>query len=197
MKTYFVIVGLFLSGLFINHGTPFTGDGLRPAMPNSIMAGFMNCQPPPPLPQDLAIFVDTAEHGVIFVSFGSVLQASKMPEEKRKMMLNVFSKLKQKVIWKWETEMPDAPDNVLLSPWLPQTSLLAHHNVKLFVTHGGAGSFQETICHRKEFFRIINSKTSFLMTGHLWWASLSTVTSWSMSRRPSTPTLASLCPGGR
>ena len=44
--------------------------------------------------------------------------------------------------------MDDAPSNVMLSSWLPQTSLLAHPNVKLFVTHGGAGSIQETICHK-------------------------------------------------
>ena len=108
----------------------------------------MDCSPAQPLPQHLANFVEAAEHGVILVSFGSILEASKMPEYKRLMMLRVFSKLKQRVIWKWETEMPDAPDNVLLSPWLPQTSLLAHRNVKVFVTHGGAGSTQETICHK-------------------------------------------------
>ena len=118
-------------------------------MPNTILAGLMSCRAnPKPLPDDLANFVESAEHGVIYVSFGSVIKASKMPEDKRKMMLNVFSRLKQKVIWKWETEMADAPDNVLISSWLPQTSLLAHRNVKVFVTHGGAGSTQETICHK-------------------------------------------------
>ena len=81
-------------------------------MPNTILGGLMSCRAPPPLPEDLNSFVESAEHGVIFVSFGSVLQASKMPEQKRVMMLNVFSRLKQKVIWKWEAEMPDAPDNV-------------------------------------------------------------------------------------
>ena len=138
-----------MSGLFINHGTPFTGDGLRPVMPNTVLAGLMTCRAEPkPLPEHLATFVESAQHGVIFVSFGSVIRASKMPEDKRRMMLNVFSRLKQKVIWKWETEMADAPDNVLISSWLPQTSLLAHRNVKVFVTHGGAGSTQETICHK-------------------------------------------------
>ena len=108
-------------------------------MPNTILAGLMTCRAQPkPLPDDLATFVESAKHGVIFVSFGSVIRASKMPEDKRKMMLNVFSRLKQKVIWKWETEMADAPDNVLISSWLPQTSLLAHRNVKVFVTHGGS-----------------------------------------------------------
>ena len=118
-------------------------------MPQMIKAGFMSCHPAAePLDQDLEKFITDSKHGVIFVSFGSVVKASKMPESKRKMMLSVFSRLKQRVIWKWETSMEDAPDNVMLSSWLPQTSLLAHPDVKLFITHGGAGSIQETICHK-------------------------------------------------
>jgi len=136
------------ASLLINHGTPFLGDGLRPVMPNTIFAGLMSCNPSSPLPQDLEDFIHGAEHGVIYVSFGSVIKASKMPEAKRQILLNVFSNMKQRIIWKWETPMPDAPENVLISSWLPQTSLLAHENVKLFVTHGGAGSIQETICHK-------------------------------------------------
>ena len=136
------------AALFINHGTPFTGDGLRPVMPKTILAGLMSCRPAKQLPNNLEKFIRESKHGVIFVSFGSVVKASKMPESKRKMMLSVFSKLKQRVIWKWETSMEDAPDNVMLSSWLPQTSLLAHPGVRLFITHGGAGSIQETICHK-------------------------------------------------
>ena len=136
------------ASLLINHGSPFLGDGLRPVLPKTIYAGLMSCNPPNPLPQELEDFVQGAEHGVIYVSFGSVIKASKMPEAKRQLFLNVFSQLKQRIIWKWEAPMPDAPDNVLISSWLPQTSLLAHENVKLFVTHGGAGSLQETICHK-------------------------------------------------
>ena len=117
-------------------------------MPQMITAGFMSCHPAKPLPEDLEKFINQSQHGVIFVSFGSVVKAAKMPEAKRKMMLAVFSRLKQRVIWKWETSMEDAPDNVMLSSWLPQTSLLAHPGVKLFITHGGAGSIQETICHK-------------------------------------------------
>lgn len=136
------------AALFINHGTPFTGDGLRPVHPNTIMAGLMSCTPAKPLPEDLETFIKTAKEGVIFVSFGSVVKASKMPESKRKAMLSVFSKLPQRIIWKWETSMEDAPANVMISSWLPQTSILAHPNVKMFITHGGAGSIQETICHK-------------------------------------------------
>jgi glucuronosyltransferase len=62
---------------------------------------------------------------------GSALKGSDMPEEKRKLFLNVFSKLKQKVLWKWETEMmPDLPKNVKLSKWLPQQDVLGHPKIR-------------------------------------------------------------------
>lgn len=117
-------------------------------MPKTILASLMTCAPAKPLPENLREFVETAEHGVIFVSFGSVIKSSKMPEFKRQILLSVFSKLKQRVIWKWEVDMLDAPPNVLISSWLPQPDLLGHPKVKLFITHGGAGSYQETICHK-------------------------------------------------
>ena len=62
------------------------------------------------------------------------------------------------MIWKWDKEMPDAPPNVKISSWLPQTSLLAHPNLKLFITHAGAGSLQESICYTTPIIAIpINS----------------------------------------
>ena len=61
---------------------------------------------------------DSGDHGVILVSFGSVLQASQMSESLRLTLLSVFGGLKQRVLWKWETEhMKDKPDNVMLSKW--------------------------------------------------------------------------------
>ena len=117
-------------------------------MAQTVMAGLMTCSAPGSLPPHLANWLDQADHGVVFVSFGSVITAAKMPEEKRRIMVRVFSRLKQRVVWKWESEMEDVPGNVLLSPWLPQPALLAHPKVVVFVTHGGAGSLQETICHQ-------------------------------------------------
>ena len=136
------------AGLMINLGSPFMGDGLRPMLPNTIQAGLMSCGPGNPLQGDLKKWVEEAEHGVIYLSFGSIIQSSQMPEVRRKLFLTVLSQLKQRVIWKWEKEMPDVPENVYISAWLPQIDILAHPNVKLFITHGGAGSIQETICHK-------------------------------------------------
>ena len=108
--------------------------------------------------QKLRAFLDHAgSEGVIYVSFGSVLKASVMSDDKRNTMLNAFGKLKQKVVWKWETEeMEGKPPNVMLHKWLPQQDVLGHPNVKLFISHGGQSSFQETICHQKPAVRIFS-----------------------------------------
>ena len=39
-------------------------------------------------------FLEGAEHGVIYLSFGSVVKASRMPEAKRKTFVKVLSGLK-------------------------------------------------------------------------------------------------------
>lgn len=60
-----------------------------------------------------------------------------MTAEKREAILNAFAKIKQKVIWKWNDEsLVVDPNKFLIKKWLPQDSILAHPNVKLFITHG-------------------------------------------------------------
>jgi glucuronosyltransferase len=54
-----------------------------------------------------------------------------MPDAYRRVFLSVFGRLKQRVIWKWETEeMEDLPPNVKLSKWLPQQDVLGHPNIR-------------------------------------------------------------------
>ena len=103
------------------------------------------------------ILILESEHGVIFVSFGSMLKGSLMSEKMRKIFTNAFGKLKQRVLWKWESEeMEGKPDNVMLSKWLPQQDLLAHPNLKIFISHMGQSSSQEALCHQvpvvRQFF---------------------------------------------
>ena len=134
-------------------GHPLILDGWSPMSPNFVQLGMMNCRPAKPFAQGdkLGEFLDKSKNGVIFISFGSAVKGSLMPEENRKLLLKVFGRLSQyDVIWKWETEeMEGKPDNVLLSKWLPQQEILAHPKLKVFITHAGQSSFQETLCHQK------------------------------------------------
>lgn len=62
--------------------------------------------------------------------------------------MSVFAKLKQRVIVKWDTEDIDyKPKNVLIKSWLPQDDILAHENIKLFISHGGLGGVAEAKYH--------------------------------------------------
>ena len=96
----------------------------------------------------LQTILDSNPAGVVLVSFGSSIKPSQMTEEKMKVFLETFSRLSYTVIWKWDGEvMSDLPSNVILQTWLPQQDLLAHHHLKVFVTHGGLLSLQETLYH--------------------------------------------------
>lgn len=75
--------------------------------------------------QDLLKFVEEAEHGVIYISFGSVVKSSTMPAEKVKDVLDVMSQLPQRFIWKWEMKTVLMDKNKLyVSEWLPQIDIL-------------------------------------------------------------------------
>ncbi|KAF2905635.1 hypothetical protein ILUMI_00537 [Ignelater luminosus] len=119
-----------------------------PNLPNLIDIGGFHVKPPKKLPEDLQKYLDSAKNGVILFSMGSNLQSKDMPTEKRDCILKAFSKLKQNVLWKWEEEtLPNQPSNVKISKWLPQSDIIAHPNIKLFITHGGLLSTTEAVYH--------------------------------------------------
>lgn len=78
--------------------------------------------------------------------FRGNLWPSRLPVDKKQAFLNSLSKLKQKVIWKWDDESLKVDSSrFMVRKWLPQNSILAHPNVKLFVTHGGLLSCIESV----------------------------------------------------
>ncbi|XP_023012473.2 UDP-glycosyltransferase UGT5 [Leptinotarsa decemlineata] len=119
-----------------------------PYVPNMVNIGGYHVNPPKRLPKDLQEYCDSAEHGVIYFSMGSNLKTSNIPQDIQRAILNTLRKLKQKVLWKWdEDHVPDKPENVKMEKWFPQQDILAHPNVRLFITHGGLLSTTETIYH--------------------------------------------------
>lgn len=120
----------------------------RPKMPGMIDIAGIHIRPSKPLPDDIKTFLDGAKDGVVYVSFGTFLKSSEMPPQMLKAMVDAFRKLKQRVVWKFEIEaITDMPSNVLVKSWLPQSDILAHKNVKLFISHGGLFGTQESIYH--------------------------------------------------
>lgn len=99
-----------------------------------------------PLPDDLQLYLDNATDGVIYFSLGSIVDSNMLVASIRDGMLQTFSKLKQKVIWKWDKpDLPGKPENVLIRTWLPQNDILTHPNVRLFISHGGLLSSIEAV----------------------------------------------------
>ena len=75
--------------------------------------------------KEFQTFADEAEDGFIVFTLGSLVSVSEMPEEDLKAFLKAFAKLPQKVIWKWESEIPpNLPPNIMMTKWLPQQDLL-------------------------------------------------------------------------
>lgn len=92
-------------------------------------------------------FLDTASSaGVIYFSMGSCIQSADMPPQKLKAFVEAFRGLNQKVLWKYENEsIANLPENVMVRKWMPQSDILAHENVVLFVSHGGVFGKQEGV----------------------------------------------------
>lgn len=100
--------------------------------------------------KDLEEFINgSGEDGFIYVSMGSSVRESSMPEKLRKILLKTFSKLPYRVLWKYESSLiqNDLPHNVKVSRWLPQQDILGHKKLRAFVTHGGLLSMYETVYH--------------------------------------------------
>lgn len=121
----------------------------RAYVPNMIEIGgiHVNRNDAKELPSDLREFLDSgSDYGIIYFSLGSIVQGTTLPISARDGLLRAFSKLKQKVLWKWEDpNLPGKSDNVLISKWFPQEDVLSHPNMRLIITHGGIFSINEAV----------------------------------------------------
>ncbi|KAH8412156.1 hypothetical protein KR009_000229, partial [Drosophila setifemur] len=125
---------------------------IRPNVPSVIEVGGIQIKDQPdPLPENLEKFLKDAPHGAILLSMGSNLKGSHLNSDTIGKMFNVLSKLRQKVIWKWDDleNLPGKSENILYAKWLPQDDILAHPNIKMFITHAGKGGITEAQFHGK------------------------------------------------
>ncbi|KAH8241008.1 hypothetical protein KR026_010157, partial [Drosophila bipectinata] len=132
------------------NGHSLSEGPIRPNVPAVIEIGGIQIKSKPdPLPQDIKKFLDTAEHGAVLFSLGSILKGEHIPPEIVSTIFKALSSIKQNVIWKWEKleKVPGKSPNILYKKWLPQDDILAHPNIKLFINHAGKGSVQEALFH--------------------------------------------------
>jgi hypothetical protein len=91
--------------------------------------------------------LDDAPYGVVYFSMGSILQSTSLPLSKRQAFLAAFSQLKQRVLWKWETDwLPGQPSNVKLGKWLPQSDVLRAFQLQYYKN-------QNSLCDLKSEYR--------------------------------------------
>nr|XP_053643305.1 UDP-glucosyltransferase 2-like [Cherax quadricarinatus] len=86
----------------------------------------MHCVPGQPLPEDLSSWLDGGGvgGGVIYFSLGSVAKGVTMPDKYLRLFIETFSRLKYRVIWKYESKIEGISNNVFIKDWLPQQDIL-------------------------------------------------------------------------
>lgn len=125
----------------------FSMGRVRANVPNIIeVAGVHLSEPPEPCGAELQKYLDEAEHGAIYFSMGQDILIKYLPENMQKQLLLVFLQMKQRVIWKSELSMlANKSENIYVMDKVPQRMVLAHPNLRLFITHGGLQSVMEAI----------------------------------------------------
>lgn len=73
----------------------------------------------------MRVFLDGAKNGVIVISLGTNVKWKSIGMDKIKTVLLALSKLKQRVLWKLDVEVPfEIPDNVMIVKWMLQNEVL-------------------------------------------------------------------------
>ncbi|XP_034242083.1 UDP-glucuronosyltransferase 2B15-like isoform X2 [Thrips palmi] len=112
----------------------------RPVNPNVIEVLGIHLRDKPSvnnIPSAIRQWMDDAEHGVVYFSLGSQVRSDSLPKATIEALLAAFAALPQRVLWKYEDAILQPPPNVKIAPWLPQSDVLAHPKVLVFMTHGG------------------------------------------------------------
>ena len=116
-----------------------------PNLPNVIDIGTLVIRESETLPDNIQQFLDNSPDGVVYVSFGSIVD--KLPDSMLAKMADAFQMTTYRIIWKRKKQptihLPE--DKFLVLPWAPQTDILAHPNTKSFVSHCGYSSSLEAV----------------------------------------------------
>ncbi|XP_075982592.1 UDP-glucosyltransferase 2-like [Anticarsia gemmatalis] len=144
--------------LFIANNPVLIGN--RPTSPAVIFVDRMHIRPGLGLPQDLRLLLDSAENGVVYFSLGAIQESEQLSTSILHTLAEAFRELPFTVLWKiGNTTMINKPENVIAHTWFPQQQVLAHPNVKAFITHGGPRSLEEAVFYEVPIIGFPNVKS--------------------------------------
>ncbi|CAH0563742.1 unnamed protein product [Brassicogethes aeneus] len=119
--------------LFISN---WVQNEIKPTVPSVVDINMIHIKPNK--------FLDGSPQGVIYFSMGTYGMTYTVTQQKMSIFKEVFASLPYRVIWKTDM-IQEMPSNVLAKNWFPQNDILAHPNVKAFITQGGSHSIEEAI----------------------------------------------------
>lgn len=118
--------------------------------PNIIQVGGLQIKEAKTLPHDLNQFIMKGKKGAVLLALGTNMRSDEIGPVAINSIIEAFRQLPDyNFIWKFETTdmLKDMPANLMIKDWLPQNDILAHPNLKAFITHGGLLSTHEAIWH--------------------------------------------------
>ena len=117
-------------------------DHGEPTMPNVKTVPHLQQLTAKPLPPEFQSFIDSADNGVVIVTFGSLLT---LPSETKMKLLTAFKQTKYKYIIRDSLQKNNNSDKFMFGTWLPQFDLLRHEKTRLFISHCGSNGLQESL----------------------------------------------------
>ncbi|KAL7028605.1 hypothetical protein ACKWTF_005918 [Chironomus riparius] len=118
--------------------------------PNVIEIGGMQIAEPKPVEKELDEFLNNGKKGSVLMSMGSNFKSEYLDESVIISIVEAFRQLPDyNFIWKFENtdKIKELPKNLMIRPWLSQNDILAHKNVKAFISHSGMLSTLESTWH--------------------------------------------------
>uniref|UniRef100_A0A336MEL0 CSON000515 protein n=1 Tax=Culicoides sonorensis TaxID=179676 RepID=A0A336MEL0_CULSO len=117
----------------------------HPLPSNMIPVGGLQIQDPKPLNPEIKSFIEAGKQGTVLFSLGTNVKSEMLDDDMKKMFISVFAELPQyNFLWKYESDLKiSLPKNVMIQAWLKQNDILAHKNLKAFISHCGLMSTQE------------------------------------------------------
>ncbi|XP_043264520.1 UDP-glucosyltransferase 2-like [Colletes gigas] len=124
--------------------------GVRPLTPGIVDVGGLHVlSDNSTLTPALKSWLDSAEHGVVYFTLGSLIKIETLPKDRVLGLYASFAKIAPVKILMKSTNTtrlpPGLPSNVMTLPWIPQVPVLSHKNTRAFITHGGLMGLQEAL----------------------------------------------------